>query len=476
MFFRFLTACLFLASCVLHAHAADGELRRKGLFGAHLAELSEDARKEARLAKGGVSLKRVIPDSAAAEAGFKAGDVVLHLGGKDVADIASFLKVLAHRKGGDQLEVKFLRDGKTDTAQVRLKNMPPEKGDGYDVLYRSVTNGNFRQRTIITRPRTPGRHPAVLLLQGGHTCFPVDAPLAKPSAFVRIAQHLARNGYATMRIERPGCGDSEGGPLRDIDFETELAGNIEALGALKRSDHVDPDNVLIYGFSMGGFYAPLIAEKEPVRGIAAYGTTCGTFFEGVTGQRRRFLLLEGMSPAQVNRVIMGHIRFWYELTVARKTIQEIRDARSTPQAVLDQWTKESPYVAGRNERFYHQIAKLNLAETWGKIAKTRLPGSTKDTPRFPRVLVLLGEFDWHTTHPEGSDWIVQTVNEASPGQAIKVVIPESDHFSNHVKSTKRSFDVLYGKQPRPTAPFNPAILDQLLTWCDATVGKKRKTK
>lgn len=471
MILRFLSTCILAATCIIRLDAADVELRRKGLFGAHLAELSDDARKEAKLESGGVLLKRVIPDSAAEGAGFKAGDIVLRLSGTDVADIASFLKLLANRKGGDQLTVNFLRDGEPNETQVRLKNMPHEKGDGYEVLYRSVTNGNFRQRTIITRPLAQGRHPAVLCLQGGHTCFPVDAPLAKPSAFVKTAQHLARHGYVTMRIERPGCGDSEGGPLRDIDFETELAGNIQAVRALKRMDYVDPDNVLIYGFSMGGFYAPLIAQQEPVRGIAANGTTCGTFFEGVTGQRRRFLLLEGKSPAQVNREIFGHIRFWFELTVARKTIQEIRDAGSIPQAVLNQWTKESPYVAGRNEKFYHQIANLNLAETWGKIAKTPLPGSDKNAPQFPRVLTLLGEFDWHTTPAAGAEWIVQTVNEASPGHATKVIIPDSDHFSNHVESAKKSFDVLYGKQPRPTAPFNPTILGEVLKWCNATVVK-----
>ena len=441
-------------------NTAEGELQRMAMFGAHLAEASN-----------GVRLTKVIPESSAAEGGFQNGDIVLSLGESAVPKIAAFLKAISQRRAGEKLTVKYVRKGKIRQTRITLKEKLREKGKGYEVVYSSITNGGFRQRTIITRPPGKGRHPAVLCLQGGHTCFPIDDPFGRPGAFMRTAQHLARNGYVTMRIERPGCGDSEGGPLRDVDFNTELTGNIAAVRALKRLDCVDPNNVLIYGFSMGGFFAPLIAQEEPVRGIAANGTTCGTFFEGVTGQRRRFLLLQGMSPAQVNREIFGHIRFWYELTVEGKTMQEIQDGGSVPQLVLDQWAQEPPYVAGRNEKFYHQIAKLNLAETWGKIAKTPLPGSTPDTPQFPRVLALLGEYDWHSTHAEGADWIVQTVNAASPGHAMKVVIPESDHFSNHVTSTKQSFDVLYGKQPRPTAPFNPAILHEVLKWCDATVGK-----
>lgn len=459
---RFHVIGLFVFVLPLASEGAEEELRRKAMFGAVLGE-----------AKDGVSLKRVLAGTSAAEAGFRDGDIVFQLGKRKVDEIPSLLAALAERRAGDRLVVGYRRGGKKDEMTVTLKEKLREKGDGYEVIYDSVTNDNFRQRTIVTRPPGAGRFPAVLFLQGGHTCFPVDDIVGRPSAFVRITQHLARNGYVTMRIERPGCGDSEGGPLRDVDFNTELAGSIEAVRALKRSDYVDPDNVLIYGFSMGGFFAPLIALEEPVRGMAVYGTTAGTFFEGVTGQRRRFLLLEGKSPAQVNRENIGHIRFWYQLAVERKTMREILDAGSTPQAVLDQWSGDPPCVAGRNEQFYHQVAEQNLAEAWGTVAKTPLPGSDKNEARFPRVLALLGEYDWHTTPAEGADWIVQTVNEASPDHATKVVIPESDHFSNHVTSAKQSFDVLYGKQPRPTAPFNPAILTALLTWCDATVGRDR---
>ncbi|MGB0578402.1 MAG: alpha/beta fold hydrolase [Limisphaerales bacterium] len=442
------------------SRGAEDELRRQAMFGAVLEE-----------AKDGVLLKRILAGSSAAEGGFQKGDVVKSLGERKINDIPSLLAALAGRRAGDRVVVGYQRDGQSKQVSVTLKEKIREQGKGYEVIYGSVKNGDFRQRTIATRPRGEGRHPAVLFLQGGHTCFPVDDIIGRPSAFVRITQHLARHGYVTMRVERPGCGDSEGGPLRDIDFTTELAGNIAAVRALKQNDYVDPDKVLIYGLSMGGFFAPLIAREEPVRGIAAYGTTCGTFFEGVTGQRRRFLLLAGKSPAQVNRENLGHIRFWYQLTVEGKTMREILDSKLVPQSVLDQWAGEPPYVAGRNESFYHQIADQNLAEMWGKVAQTPLPGAGED--RFPRVLALLGEFDWHTTHSEGADWIVQTVNAASPGQATKVVVPQSDHFSNHVKSAKESFAVLYGKQPRPTAPFNPAILGILLKWCDATVGKAK---
>src|SRR5262249_56915728 len=130
-----------------------------------------------------------------------------------------------------------------------------------------------------------GRQRAVLLLQGGHTCFSIDNPVGTPFGFTWVARSLARHGYVTMRVERPGCGDSEGGPLRDVDFDTELDGYKEALRALKQLDFVDAANVFLFGHSQGGINAPLMALEIPVRGIAVFGPVSGGGIEGILAQR-----------------------------------------------------------------------------------------------------------------------------------------------------------------------------------------------
>lgn len=255
---------------------ADGELRRRAMFGAQLAPVTKEVRERQKLdSDDGVVLEKVFPDTSAAEGGFKEGDVVLAVSGAKVAGVPAFLKAVAGARAGDVLTLDFVRDGAKAEKRVTLKEMPREKGDGYDVIYGSVTSGGARLRTIVTRPKGEGRHPAVLLLQGGHTCFPIDTPVGQPVAFTWLAGDLTRHGYVTMRGERPGCGDSEGGPLRDVDFDTELNGYKQALKALKKFDFVDADNVFLFGHSMGGIMAPLVATEVPVRGIAVYGTGAG---------------------------------------------------------------------------------------------------------------------------------------------------------------------------------------------------------
>src|SRR5262245_1422795 len=112
-----------------------------------------------------------------------------------------------------------------------------------------------------------------------------------------------------MRVDRPGCGDSEGGPCRDVDFETEIDGYREALRALKQVDFVDSGKVFLFGHSLGGSMGPIIAADEPVRGIAGYGSGAQTWFERILGQGRRIALLDGTKPADVDRRILGEVRF-----------------------------------------------------------------------------------------------------------------------------------------------------------------------
>src|SRR5262249_23711362 len=145
----------------------DGELRRRAMFGAQLAPVTKEVRDHQKLeGESGVVLEKIFPDTSAADGDFKAGDVILAIGGVKVANVAMFLKRIEETRTGDVLTLEMVRDGIKSEKRVTLKEMPRENGDGYDVIYSSVTSHGARLRTIITRPKAEGHHPAVMLLQG----------------------------------------------------------------------------------------------------------------------------------------------------------------------------------------------------------------------------------------------------------------------------------------------------------------------
>jgi hypothetical protein len=269
-----------------------------------------------------------------------------------------------------------------------------------------------------------------------------------------------------MRVERPGCGDSEGGPLRDVDFDTELDGYKQALRALKLLDFVDPDNVFLFGHSMGGIMAPLMAVEVPVRGVAVYGTASGTWFESVFVQRRRLASLDGTKADEVDREILNQARFWYPLLIEKKTPREIREQHpDLPKSIWDLWITEDKYVGDRIYKFHHQLADKNLTEAWTKVAGTRL--STESLK--PRVLAIWGASDWVAT-AEQAMWIAEIVNRIQPGNGSLVQLDGIDHFFFRTASFEESYRLFKPSKDTPAGEFNPIIIETLRTWVEETVG------
>jgi hypothetical protein len=71
--------------------------------------------------ENGVKFSDVKPNSPAAKAGFKAGDVLVQFGDKPIKNLYDFTDALRRSKVGDMVQVKVLRDGQPVTADVKLE-------------------------------------------------------------------------------------------------------------------------------------------------------------------------------------------------------------------------------------------------------------------------------------------------------------------------------------------------------------------
>jgi S1-C subfamily serine protease len=69
----------------------------------------------------GVRFSDVKPNSPAAKAGLKAGDILVQFGDKPIKNLYDFTDALRRSKVGDVVEVKVLRDGQPLTASVKLE-------------------------------------------------------------------------------------------------------------------------------------------------------------------------------------------------------------------------------------------------------------------------------------------------------------------------------------------------------------------
>ncbi len=443
--------------------AEEAPLPRKAFFGVQVGPVTKEVRERQKLdGADGVVLAQVFPRTTAAEAGLQPGDVILSLGGSKVAGIPAFLKKVGAIRVGDTVTVEVVRDGERTSKKVTMREKPRETSDAYDITYRQVRSHGSRLRTIVTRPKNVGRHPAVLLLQGGYGCGSIDTPTGPPDQLRWLADDLTRHGYVVMRVDQHGSGDSEGGPCRDLDLQTVLDGYRQALKALKGFAFVNADNVFLFGYSMGGITAPLVAVDEPVKGVAFYGTGSKTWFEAVLEQRRRVMTFEGTAPAEADRQMNRWARVFAYLFLEKMRPAEVAEKHPELRDLLKVLNAEGDYISGRHYRFAHQLAERSIDGAWAKVDA--------------EVLALWGKCDWQCAgyFDERIAWIV---NQAHPGRAGFVALDGIDHGFYRVASPEESFRLaVWGNVPpsgkaSPLPEYNPVVLETLRGWLAKVSGK-----
>ena len=70
----------------------------------------------------GIYIAEVVEDGAAAAAGLQKGDVLTHIDGQKIKTFGELQAVIAQKRPGDKVTVKYLRDKKENTVTLTLKN------------------------------------------------------------------------------------------------------------------------------------------------------------------------------------------------------------------------------------------------------------------------------------------------------------------------------------------------------------------
>ena len=99
-----------------------GEVRR-GLLGIKGGELNADLAKAFNVdVQQGAFVSEVLPNSAAEKAGIKAGDIITAINGQKLATFAELRAKIATSGAGKEIELTYLRDGKSDNVKVTLQS------------------------------------------------------------------------------------------------------------------------------------------------------------------------------------------------------------------------------------------------------------------------------------------------------------------------------------------------------------------
>ncbi len=307
-----------------------------------------------------------------------------------------------------------------------------------DVLHRTVPLDGANLHAIVTKPKTPGRHPAVFVISG-LGCYPLDPP-EKDSPFNQLRYGLSRSGYVTMWVEKNGQGSSQGpacdSPQSDLQFAARRS--VAGLIALAGYDFVDRDNIFIFAHSIGPLEGVLVAQKFAVRGFIAAETIGKSWFEYELENARRQLLLLGRPYDAIDKYVRTVERCQHRFAVEKQTPEQI--VKDAPEC------KDSVQTFSTSSTYLQQIADLDLAVEWKKV----------DLP----VLVTWGTSD-PTTSAEENRYLADIINSFHPGRASYVEFPGMGHGLDLWPSQREWLESIRKKQH---TEFDTDFLNRVEEW------------
>jgi alpha-beta hydrolase superfamily lysophospholipase len=450
MNFRMMALGLSLAGAAAGFSASDlnAPLPRKGMLGAAVGPVSVEKQKQTRLpASEGLEVTRLIPGGSAEALGLMVGDVLVSVGKTKVGEKNPLPTVISRYYANQPIELKVVRDGKTIDLRGTLKERPRQTSDEFVVEYSQVVSRGKRIRVITTRPKGEGKFPTVFLI-GGIGAYSVDGNF-NTIAYGNVMGPVANAGFATVRIDKPGQGDSEGPAYSDLRFGDEQDAYLQAIRYAKKLPYIDPNRIAIFGQSMGGTFGPLIAAQEPVAGLAVHGTLAKSWVEYWVENVRRQSALAGASAADIDaeqkKLSALNTFLFYEKQMPSQIIRRHPEMKK----FVEEQIPDGKTLSGVGIPFFQELADQNLMKAWSEV---KAP-----------VLVLYGENDFISTRWD-HEYIVDTLNQKSPGSATLRVLEQSDHGFFQTTSPRDSMEK-WGKG----SPHNPNVEEALIDWLRKTL-------
>lgn len=426
--------CL-LVSCSLSAQS----LPRRGILGVPIRAVPEDVRTKLKLGPQ-EALQVTSPAN-----GLATGDLIVGVAGKKFKTFGAWNELLRAWTDKESVSLDILDEATSKERKVELKIQPKPKDETakYETVYDSVVSNGHRIRTLVTKPKGSGKHPVLFWIQGINAST-VDWPLTTKNAVAPAILAFAEDDYVTVRVEKPGIGDSEGGPGQLVGWEEEMDVYRQALKALDKYEFVDRDRVYVFGHSMGGCHAPVVCAEIPVRGIVTYGTVAMSWLEWAIRAPRIQGALGGQTHAQIDQDVRKTTQFYNYLYTEKRSIEWIKQNHPELKQTADDNSPDGVMLGDRTIKYMQEVNDRNFCEFWPKLGKTR-------------VLALFGEFDWIALRDD-QVIVADTVNTANPGMAEFKILPNADHIFAKCTSWKDSFSN-FGRQE-----FNPDLVSVVKAW------------
>ena len=253
---------------------------------------------------------------------------------------------------------------------------PPFPYKTEEIFFENKTDKILLAGTF-TVPDSAGTFPTVILTAGSGP-NDRDETILGHKPFLVIADHLTRNGFAVLRYDKRGVGQSKDDFARATvqDFTADAE---SAINYLKTRKEVNKSAIGLIGHSEGGMVVPMVASKNrSVKFIVLLAAPGIKGTEIVLEQNRLGLAALNMEPENLDKSLKLINELLYDLTKWENTEVERTVLRDRLSQLWEQFPllvklklKKDPYVRNQfNEMVkpgYRSFLKTNPADFLQKV-------------------------------------------------------------------------------------------------------------
>lgn len=227
----------------------------------------------------------------------------------------------------------------------------------YDVVDVTFHNGAVSLAGTLCVPRSPGRHPAVVVLQGsgGETRWGTNR---------FIADRFARFGIAALVYDKRGSGASTG-DWKSSSYDDLADDALAGINLLASRSDIDPNRIGLHGHSEGGIIAPIVATHAPskVAFLVAEDTVAGLVRDQDIYRVSHAIRKAGFTDSEIQSAMTMYM-LMLDVACGRKSYRELERAS---QPVGDQTWYQWLGIPPENSYFwtwYAHIGNLDSLVFW----------------------------------------------------------------------------------------------------------------
>lgn len=435
--------------------------RKAGLGVAYYATLPDSLVSRLEYKKGAV-VQTVIAGSTAAVMNMQPLDIILTVNQQPIQTPADLLRSAKTLRDGQTVAIELIRNKKLISITGKAVARPYEKSTTAIIEYGAFAYKGGWVRTIYKRPKETVPLGTIYFLQG-LPCYSMDNFKEKDKTKQAI-DALVDRGFAVYRMEKADMGDNlNQAPCESMGFDAELDMYRAGYRNLLQLSGIDTTNIFLFGHSMGGVTAPLLAQEFQPKGVVVYGTVFKSWMEYMLDAFRIQPAYFGEDPKKLESALKIYRPFIEDYFEGRQPLEKIAanpTGLEALQSILSYDPQTGLAASGRSPLVFKEINGHDLSKAW------------KQTNGY--VLAIYGECDMAANNASDHQALVNWHNQHHPGKASFWLAPGTTHTFEEIGTMEdyvrwQSTPAAYYQYAENR--FNAKVFDYVGNWLKSLLQK-----